>query len=333
MQFIISRMLLPAWAFVVLGFVHAPVSLAGEDGSFANNLRWTIDSSVQQWVDSSTEDWSDRYAVGLDLHKVFTGPRGDIATLILQPYVLWMPGDRPRPSFFDGRETALTWRIANVNWALLNRGKLNLRVGHFEVPFGLEHEINTNGTLRQYSNGPNLGLKGDWGISLNGLTRGLQYEAAVTRGTGQEYNEHGNPHVFSARVGRPFGAERSFGIAVFDGRVQTPAGLVERTRYGVDMRTQVGALGVMAELAYGDDDGDDVVSWLAELNWRNGLESVLAYLQVGRLATDLGDSDTASVGVRWLLSRHFTIAGQFSHQRRANGGLNNESRFHFRYRL
>lgn len=302
-------------------------------GSFSNNLRWTIDASSQQWQVSASDGWSDLYAVGLDVHKVFTASRGDLGTLILQPYLLWLPGDGPRPPFFDGNETALTWRIANLNWALASRGRMNFRIGHFEVPFGLEHEIDTNGTLRQYSNPSSLGFKADWGVSVNGLLEGVQYEMALTRGTGQEYHDNGNPFAVSARFGTAFDGDRSFGIALFDGRVETASGLIERTRLGLDARAGVGPFGLLGEVAYGQDGDDGVVSWLAELNRTNPAENVLAYVQASRLRTVLGDTDALSVGLRWLASRRVTLSSQFRHGRRPDGAVNNESRFLFRYRL
>ena len=326
-------------AFGQDGGAPSPSSPTFFESGWTDNLRWSVDSSAQQWLNSKTDQWLDQYVVGLDLHKVFSTSRGDIGTLILQPYVVWLPGDRPRPYFFEGNEAALTWRIANFNLAVLPRGRLNVRFGHFEFPFGLEHEINTNGTLRQYGNGANLGGKADWGTGVNGQFSNWQYEVAVTRGTGQEYHSSGDPYAFSARVGTPFDRSVSVGVASFRGRIEGPTGLVERERIGVDARWARGPVGLMAEASTGKDFDDDVRSWLAEFNWTSGTESLLTYLQLRRhevaRAVDGRSADIVGFGVRWLLSNQITLAAQLNHEiRRFDPGLDaNELRLHFRFRL
>ncbi len=311
----------------------APLSYA----EWSDNLRWSIDSSTRQIYDFETDRRFDLYAAGLDLHKVFATERRDVATLILQPYVLWMPADRPRPAFFDDNEATLTWRIANINVVVLPRGRLNLRVGHFEFPFGLEHDVNTNGTLRQYSNGTNLGGKADWGLSANGFISGWQYELALTRGSGQEYHRRGDPYVVSARIGSPVENDLAFGLAAFDGRVLGGAGTIERERVGADLRWTIGPVQLLAEASIGKDFDDTVHSHLVELNWTSRYESLLVYLQHRRQSSDGTAAyrrESNGVGVRWLLNNRFTIESQFD-RRRGSGSQAadaNELSLHLRYR-
>ena len=309
------------------------------ESAWADNLRWTIDSSSQQWHNSVTDKWLDQYVVGLDLHKVFSNAYGDIGTLILQPYVVWLPGSRQRPAFFDGDEAALTWRIANVNLVVLSRGRLNVRIGHFEFPFGLEHEVNTNGTLRQYSNAANLGAKADWGAGINGQFRRWQYEVGLTRGTGQEYHDTGDPYAVSGRIGSSFDRSLSIGLAVFRGRIDSPAGLTERERVGLDVRWSAGLLELLAEASTGKDLDDDVRSWLAEINWTSPAESLLAYAQFRQLEVasrlDSRSQEIMGIGARWLVSKRMTLAAQLNQQiwRSDRSRDATELRFHFRFRL
>lgn len=306
-----------------------------------DNLRWTIDSSTQQWLNTETDEWSDQYVVGLDLHKVVSTAHRDIGTLTLQPYFVWLPGgpERPRPGFFDGNEATLTWRIANFNYIVLARGRLNVRLGHFEVPFGLEQEINTNGTLRQYSNGADLGVKADWGVSVNGHFPKWQYEAGLTRGTGQEYRDTGDPYAFTARVGTPFEQSLALGFSVFEGRTSNHQGLVDRRRVGADVRWSPSSFQFMAEASVGKNADSNVNNWLAEANWANRTESALFYAQMRRFEvngrSDESTEQTIGIGARWLVRNTFTLAAQITRRTftQAARTVSNEIRLHVRFRI
>ncbi|MDE0915679.1 MAG: hypothetical protein OSB57_10945, partial [Planctomycetota bacterium] len=124
--------------------------------------------------------------IGLDFLTHIEGADGQsIGTLLVQPFALHSDGLPNPPPIFDGpHDWALQFRYVQLDvtrWA--HRG-VSWRLGHFEVPFGLEHGIDTNGTLHQFSNGSNLGVKGDWGTSLYGESNGVNYEVAITRGSG-----------------------------------------------------------------------------------------------------------------------------------------------------
>ena len=68
--------------------------------------------------------------------------------------------DHPKPPpFADGPND---WEF----WHVSGDGRFNIKMGHFEMPYGIEHTINSNGTLRQFST--NLGTKVDWGVTFNG---------------------------------------------------------------------------------------------------------------------------------------------------------------------
>ena len=307
-----------------------------EDAPWTSNLRRTIDISTQQWRDLDYHNWAGQYVVGMDMHKIFSGERRDIGTLILQPYLVHIPGDHPRPAFFDGNETALTWRIANFNFNVLPRGRLNFRIGHFELPFGLEQDVNTNGTLRQYSNGENLGLKADWGVGVNGHFTRWQYEIGLTRGTGQEFHDTNDPYVFSARLGSPSNRPLVWGVAVLRGRIEGPGGLTARERIGFDGGWSSGPIGVMVEASAGRDAGLNARNWLTEINWTSPTDSMLIYLQRGRLSLASGAEvrERTGLGVRWMLNSRVTLATQLSRVRRqAALSPYDELRLHFRFRI
>jgi len=135
-----------------------------------DNLRFTIDLSVRPQYNFKSDHISHIESFGFDLHKVFTSyDSGDIGTLLLQGYFTKLNNVETHPPFFNGEnDLKFICRICNMNLAILDRGTLNFRIGHFDTPFGLEYNLDTNGTLRQYSNGRDLGDKLDWGIAVNG---------------------------------------------------------------------------------------------------------------------------------------------------------------------
>ena len=118
-------------------------------GSISDNLRFTIDLSGRSEYDTAREEWSISQFYGFDLFKVLSSKQGDYATIVLQGYTTRLDNNPAPPFIFDG-PTDWEWiyRMFYINWKLAPRDALNLKVGHFEMPFGLEMLIDTNGTLR-----------------------------------------------------------------------------------------------------------------------------------------------------------------------------------------
>ena len=80
--------------------------------------------------------------VGLDLHKVYSLDQRDVVTFALQPYLAlvrngpmrWGKSPRTHPIFDGSSDWGMQWRIFNANIKLMQKGRLNLRLGHIEVP-------------------------------------------------------------------------------------------------------------------------------------------------------------------------------------------------------
>ena len=248
-----------------------PILLAPATGpswleAWKENLRWKLDVSARGIFDDSGYQKSLGF-FGLDLHKVFTSGNRDVATLLFQPYMTRANDLVPTPPVFDGPDDwELIWRIANVNFKLQQEGALNLRIGHFELPYGLEQTINTNGTLRDYTHGGNFGLKADWGATVNGDLDTLEYEFAWSLGSGNEVRDDGGSGVLSGRLGTPRDGAEVFGVSFVDGEFQTPGGIVPRTRFGLDAQVYRGPMGFFAEFSTGEDnDTDDITRALGEV--------------------------------------------------------------------
>ncbi|MAD15053.1 MAG: hypothetical protein CL579_03120 [Alteromonadaceae bacterium] len=283
----------------------------------AENSRWTIDASARVSRNTDTEKNAQTYALGLDFHKVFSDDSHDIGTLTFQPYLVKISNvARPPFTFDDGDDTELTWRIANFNYTALAQGKFNIRLGHFEIPYGLEYAEDTNGTLRQLT-ASDRGIKADWGISLNGILPYLEYEVALTRGSGNEIKSTDNPHVFSGRIGSPSHRNLITGISWFKGDVLTRNGVVERERYGVDVSYFYYQWQFMLESSLGETQGNDTSHSFAEIAWMSPQEHWKSYLQLVYQDIDVEQrNDFASYwifGLRWQNDDGFDLSAQFKH--------------------
>ena len=285
-------------------------------GSLLENLRFTVDLSSRAGV-SDAGDAAYQNVIGFDLHKVVSGARGDWGTVVLQGYLTRIDSQPKHPPFFDDADDLeFVYRIVNFNLTRYGRGRFNVRVGHFEIPFGLEHLINTNGTLRDFMHGPNLGLKADWGAGVNGSFPRFEYEVTVSRGTGNRFFAAGGPFVVAGRVGTLRNANVVVGVSAFQGHVWNPGatrqwgagldpldspvtptfddtvldgvlarGLISRRRFGLDLQWYRGLFGLLVDAAYGQDYGPNgwgsqaVFNNLVEFNWTNVDGRVNAYVQ------------------------------------------------------
>ncbi len=291
-----------------------------------SDLRVTLDLSTRFIWDDARGEAANLSSVGLDLLHVFSGPAGDRATLTVQGY--FTHDDTPTGASGTGLqrgEIFFEHRILNLNLTLLSRGRLNLRVGHFEIPHGLEQDLNTNGTLRQFTHSQNLGLKADWGASLNGVLHGVDYEAALTRGSGNEWLDRGDPWIASARVGVQPRAGTTLGLSVLSGEILLDTATVRRERVAVDAAQNLGPLTLLAEASVGRDENRDGQALLGELNWRTPPEDLLAYLQYrvfNRTLTAGSDPlTTAVVGARWAPDAHWALSAAVEIDTDAPAGL------------
>lgn len=340
---------LTGWHAAVAGLVFIVSSLAavaapaqppavyGETGTGTfDNLRWTIDLSARGTYMNDMDDWEGQYAIGLDLHKVFTGPGGDIGTLVFQPYLVRLDNSSYPPFFFDdGDDWELVWRIANFNYTALARGRFNIRLGHFEVPFGLEQNIDTNGTLRQYTF-PDRGIKVDWGASVNGVLTKLEYELSVTRGSGNEIHSAHDPWLVAGRLGSRSDRNLIAGLSFLRGEILGGSGTTERTRAGVDLAWYRGPVEILFELSGGEDDDSDTINGLAELSVRNPMETLHGWLQLRHTekdtATGTDSAGSAAIGLAWEPDRHWSSSCQWIEPLGEFSGMPGDSKFQLQVR-
>ncbi len=284
------------------------------------NLRWAVDLSIKGIYNAETGHLSHSEAIGLDLHKIFTtDDGGNIGTLILQGYFTKLNNAERYPSFFkNASDVKFICRICNFNVVVLDQGQLNVRAGHFEIPFGLEHNLDTNGTLRQYSNGRDLGNKLDWGVALNGKFAWGGYEVAISRGHGVDWKSGHDTFIGSGRV-ELMGDYHSFlGLSAFHGRIKSKSGYINRTRIGLDAGTQFTFFSILAEVSLGKDDNIEKIHSLLEFDLQDNTEKFLGYVQLKDSSRHIkGQSWDSirqiSVGTRYTPNRFWVLSGQWTH--------------------
>ena len=287
------------------------------DSDWLGNARVSLDFSTRQFYRDTTDEWSDLNFIGLDFYKVFDNRGSDFATLTFQPYLGRLSEDLPRNTVFENPgEWELTWRISNINFKVLDRGRLNLRVGHFEIPYGLEQNIDTNGTLRQFTF-TDRGIKVDWGVTANGIINGIEYEVAASRGSGNDYEDRLDPYIFSGRIGTNQNRNMVFGWSFFDGEVLGLNRTVKRRRTGIDLTVYRGNWEYLLEASVGDTDRINGWSGFGEVVWVSPLQGVQTYLQFKRsnFNNDASGSfdDSVSVGLKWLRRRALTVTSEYRH--------------------
>lgn len=306
---------------LVCSFFCSPLAFSNSiDWAFlGKNSRATIDLSSRTSSNLDTGEFSFLHVLGLDIHKVFSGSSADIGTLILQPYIVKLNNvNNSHFIFEDGNDTKLTWRIANFNYTALNQGKFNIRLGHFEVPFGLEYQVDTNGTLRQLT-AAQRGIKTDWGVSVNGIMPRFEYEVALTRGSGIELRRKDNPHLFSGRVGTLSNKNTVLGLSWITGELLSADGVIEQKNIGLDAAYYYYQWQFMAESSIGKVAGNNTLNGFVELLWRNAKEDLLVYTQLEYKRTEIyyemsnksGSTSSWTAGLQWVNDDGFDISVEY----------------------
>ncbi|MCH8330899.1 MAG: hypothetical protein IH946_05895 [Bacteroidetes bacterium] len=115
------------------------------------------------------------------------------------------------------------------------KGKLKIKLGHFDVPFGLEENEDTHSQLTQLMSMRNLGVKKDYGLSLSGQLPHCDYNLAITNGSRYIPKNMGS-YIISSRIGSPSDQNLNVGISGMKGKVVDPMGVMR----GMSMMNPMG---------------------------------------------------------------------------------------------
>jgi hypothetical protein len=290
--------------------------------NFADNARCAIDAS-SRYTDTrkpndANESWA-QHVIGFDFYTKVIRDGQDIATIVFQPYWIELNNRASAPSFFsDGNDGALNWRIANINYTGLSRGGFNIRVGHLEVPFGLEQNIDSNGTLRQFSVS-DRNIKADWGGSINGVMPAFEYEIAYTRGTGNNLSNDAtnntDPGIIAGRIGTLSTRHSIWGISFLDGDIVTGNTTSERHRIGIDWSYYHNNWEFLSEVSTGDNGTTDTENFFAEIAWNNLSDTIKIYQQWQYRTRELNNNINTrffTLGAQWFINSKIDVSSAWS---------------------
>ena len=287
-------------------------------------------------------------SVGFEYLRNFSGAHGDWVTTDLQVRFPIMGHKKKlfrnasanfnlNTDFDQGRmDDALTTELriiyeihnAYANFKL-NEGRSNIKIGHFDVPFGLEPLIDTHATLLQTQASKNIGFKQDWGFSVNGALPSFDYEVAATFGTGgiEKISREDGSFLLSGRVGAPSSENFQYGFSLLYGRIfpsvyGTGDYLFEkallRKRLGLDGQYRYHSYVLKGEIAYGKDEDRQVLSSLFEIDYTlPKYQKWQLEAQVKSFINDLeksgSDDTTMTLGVSFKVTDEVTLRANYIH--------------------
>lgn len=151
-----------------------------------------------------------------------------------------------------------------------NSGRFNVRLGRFYLPFGLNLQTDTHGTVLQLSNERNFGFERDWYTGLWGsINKHINYDVYYMLGSGYDLSFKGQRGIAAGRIslGNRYSANYGLegGVSVLGGErlsMDATRRPIETRRAGVDARYRravpSGSLGLTSELSAGSDERRDV---------------------------------------------------------------------------
>jgi hypothetical protein len=152
---------------------------------------------------------------------------------------------------------------------------VNIRAGHFYVPFGINVQTDTHGTIWQLSNERNFGWDRDWGIGLWGnASRHVRYDVFYLVGSGFFPKFEGQAGLGAVRIGLANRFLSEYGLeggVSFIGGQRLSNGHLATLRGGLDLRWRHdiprGLVMVTTELSGGTDAADALFTQLYQFDW------------------------------------------------------------------
>ncbi|EKD81332.1 MAG: hypothetical protein ACD_39C01856G0001, partial [uncultured bacterium] len=212
------------------------------------------------------------------------------------PVINDMEGESRHELFFEYHNLYFDLYNALDSWMApearaKNIGRFNFRFGRFYLPFGLNLQTDTHGTILQLSNDRNFGFERDWYAGFWGsLNKNFNYDLYYMLGSGYEITRKGQQGLLGARISLAnkylYDQGIEGGLSLISGErlsehavmrshsVMNDArnGLVVDTmRVGIDGRygkaVPGGKMTLTGELSTGKDESDDVLTQLYQLDF------------------------------------------------------------------
>ena len=283
-----------------------------------------------------------RNSAGFILFGTFSGPDGQIGDLNVQFRAAYYNdqfayGQKMNRDYTD-KSNVFKAELHNAYLRLRALPPmLNVRFGHFYVPYGIQPWIDTHGTLLQSPAMEFIGLDRDWGVGIEGQNDKLEYQLALTRGSGMDYFERDNNFALAGKLSTPRIGQHIddwLGISFLVGRIYDPMGvdrlrswdmeekadkfsgnIVQRWRTGIDGQKIIGPARLRFEITGGEDaNKEGVLGQFLELKYALGKNNRWsAYLQGENLTQNInrpnnrGSDTTVRGGLTYSFSANYNI--------------------------
>jgi hypothetical protein len=194
-----------------------------------------------------------------------------------------------------------------------NVGRFNLRVGRFYVPFGLNLQTDTHGTVLQLSNERNFGFERDWYTGFWGtINKHLNYDAYYLTGSGYGVKFKGQKGLGAVRLSlsnkysSQYGLEAGLSILGGERLSHEAQTRIETQRVGLDGRyrraIRTGLLTFTSEVSGGRDVPDAVFTQLYQTEYLHASRRWGWATQCRRFSQDGLRVDASIIGeITWYL--------------------------------
>ncbi|NCB40528.1 MAG: hypothetical protein EOM80_17345 [Erysipelotrichia bacterium] len=276
---------------------------AGGSSFFKNEIMTQFSFSSG---DNGADEVYHRHSYGFEFLKKFANEVSTTSSFNLQarlvfrrqfvPLVSDMEGEERPELFFEYHNLYFDFYNALDSWLApearaRNLGRFNFRLGRFYLPFGLNLQTDTHGTILQLTNDRNFGFERDWYAGFWGaLDKNLNYDLYYMLGSGYEIAARGQSGLIGARVSLSnrflYDQGLEAGLAIITGErlskhalmrsrsVMANAGsrqIVDTMRVGLDGRygqaVKGGKMTLTTEVSTGKDETDDVFTQLYQLDF------------------------------------------------------------------
>jgi hypothetical protein len=300
---------------------------------------------MSEFTSDTGDSYASRQSAGFEVQKKFSTETATVASLDFQARLVRRDGYNPVLNDMEGA-TRRGWAfeyhnlyldLYNIANPLLgdgargrNAGRFNFRAGHFYVPFGLNLQTDTHGTLLQLSNESNFGFERDWYAGFWGsINRHLNYDAYYMAGSGYDLRFRGQKGLAAARLSLGNRYRSEFGLeggisAIAGERLAQPMNdrstaepMPLRTRrIGIDGRYRHvapgGTLTFTTELSGGRDARDAVTMDLQQAEYLRASRRWGLATQFRRFSRDhMGTTASAIAEFTWYFRND--VAGSNAH--------------------
>ncbi len=281
---------------------------------------------------SEMNDFYTKDSLGFELYKKFHDEYGDFLTINLQMRFAFNSllteennVHRYRDfSSWDDYNKVIEFHNAYAQWKLLY-GKLNLKLGHYDILYGLEPNVDTHQPLVQKLVLTDLHMKKDWGIFVEGSLEDFDYGMSLTLGSGMGIHREDDSYLLSARITTP-PIETYYGISFLHGNLLNTNGTIllnnnstKVSRAVLHLKHSMGEFSINPELMFGLQEDDTVTGALFEVAYQPAQHDQLQlYVQYQFIVSDFDMSfeenlNFGVIGIEYQLSNPIYLSLNYRH--------------------